>query len=166
MIGFTHVNRTKETVSVNMSDREDKSDGTPSFRSKSSPSTLSSKRKQGQKLVELSKSKSIPRSRKMRRSADQSISRGLKVTKPILPRTVKSFQNSPGFPSTEDFLEAVIPNNETVTTFAFIQDNKFRIPQSELRVVLPSLGNNQQTVDLKKRTDNVVIHASGECVSI
>ena len=87
------------------------------------------------------------------------------MTKPILPRAVKSFQNSPGFPSTEDFLNAVIPNNETVTTFAFIQENKLRIPQSEPRVVLPSLGNNYQTVDLKKRTD-VVIHASGECVSI
>lgn len=88
------------------------------------------------------------------------------MTKPILPRAVKSFQNSPGFSSTEDFLEAVIPNNETITTLAFIQDNKLCIPQSEPRAVLPSLGNNHQTVGLEKRTDNVVVHASGECVSI
>lgn len=146
-----------------MSDRVDKSDGIPTFHSKSSPSTLSSKRKQSQKLGELSKSKPVPRSRKPRRSADQSISRGLKATRPTLPRAVKSFQSSPDFSSTEDFLEAVIPNNETI---AFIQDNKLRIPQSEPGAVLPSLGNNYQTVGLEKRTDDVVVHALGECASI
>lgn len=88
------------------------------------------------------------------------------MVNPILPRAVKSLQNSPGFPPTEDPLEAVIPCSEPITTFAFIQDKKLCIPQSEPSVALPSLGNDFQTAGLEMRTDNVVVHASGECVSI
>lgn len=167
------MNRAKVIVSADVSDRVNKGDDISTLNAKFSPSTVRRKRKQSQilgstiaegKKVEPFKPRTVPRSSKTRNSKDQRISQGSKATKPILPRTAKSFQSAPTFPSTETFLETVIPNSEVFT--AFVLENELNVAQSEPSAVLSSLGDKYQTVCRKKRTDNVVVDASGESVSI
>lgn len=173
IIGFTPINGTKVIRPANMSDGVDEGDGIPTLDPKLSPSTIRRKRKQIQvldltvaeeKTVEPSKPKSVPRSSKKRNFIDQRISRGLKTTKPVLPRAAKSSQKAPSFSSIETFLEGRIPNSEILTTF--VQDDKLNVPFSELRPVLSGLGDQYQAAYLEERTENVVGSASGEFFSI
>lgn len=167
------MNCAKVIVSADVSDRVDKGDGVSTLDAKTSPSIVRRKRKQSQvrsstiaeeKKVEPSNPRAVLRSSKTRNSKDQRISQGSKATKPILPRTARSFQNTPTFPSTETFLEIVIPNSEIFT--AFVLEDKLIVPQPESRAVLSGLGDKYQTACHKKRTDNVVVDALGECISI
>lgn len=141
--------------------------------SKSPPSTLSRKRKQSQVLgltvaeettFELVNPKPATRSNKTKIYTDQRISQRLKATKPILPKTAKSSQRRPDFPSTETLPDPVIPNKETVA--AFDQGNKADLPQSGPTAALSGLADKYQTSCLAKRIENMVVDASGEGVSI